>query len=165
MKVVGLDLSLTSTGVASSVTEDTYRIKTNSKTPLEERLHAIADGVEAEFEDDVFVLIEEVPSHGAFSISVLGKVHGAVLDRMVGVNYLYVTPPVLKKYATGKGNANKDMVLAAAIRRFGFEGSSNDEADAWILMHLGLELAGTARISVPISHRSDKLTFPGDDDG
>lgn len=164
MKVVGLDLSLTSTGVAVSDSDQTYRIKTNSKTPLEERLHAIADGVEKEFEDGVFVLIEEVPSHGAFSISTLGKVHGAVLDRMVGVNYQYITPPVLKKYATGKGNANKDAVLAAAIRRFDFEGSSNDEADAWILMHLGLELIRSPRVSVPLSHRSDKLTFPGDDD-
>jgi Holliday junction resolvasome RuvABC endonuclease subunit len=159
MRVIGLDLSLTSTGVAPS-DGDPYRIKTTSSQSLPKRLHIIADGIKREVDktaQDVLLVIEEVPSHAAFSITGLAKVHGAVLY-VLGEDtpYVYVTPPVLKKYATGKGNANKDVVLAAAIRRFDFEGTSNDEADAWILMNLGLELLGKPVVTVPEAHKEGK---------
>lgn len=152
MRVVGLDLSLTSSGVAPC-DGSTYRIKTSSKDTLSSRLRTIADRVCFELSDKTLAVIEEVPSHAAFSITTLAKVHGAVLYAMDGSPYLYVTPPVLKKYATGKGNANKDAVLAEAIRRFNFQGTSNDEADAFILMHIGMDLLGQPLVAVPAAHK------------
>ena len=49
-----------------------------------------------------------------------------------------MAPATLKRFATGKGNATKDATLAAAIRRFGFEGDDNNAADAWLLRAMGL---------------------------
>lgn len=152
MRVVGLDLSLTSTGVAPS-DGATYRIKTTAKETLPNRLRTIADRVCFEISDKTLVVIEEVPSHAAFSITALAKVHGAVLYKIGDVPMLYATPPVLKKYATGKGNANKDAVLAEAIRRFNFQGTSNDEADAFILMNMGLDLLGIPNVSIPQANK------------
>lgn len=152
MRVVGLDLSLTSSGVAPS-DGSTYRIKTNAKQTLPDRLRTIADRVCFEISNNTLTLIEEVPSHAAFSITALAKVHGAVLYKIGNSPMLYATPPVLKKYATGKGNANKDAVLAEAIRRFNFQGTSNDEADAFILMNMGMDLLGTPLVAVPQTHK------------
>lgn len=40
----------------------------------------------------------------------------------------------IKRHATGKGNANKEAMIAAARERLGYEGQSDDEADAlWLL--------------------------------
>lgn len=43
----------------------------------------------------------------------------------------------IKKHATGKGNANKDMVLAAAREKLDYTGDSYDAADAlWLLEYV-----------------------------
>lgn len=53
----------------------------------------------------------------------------------------YVCPPsVLKKFATGKGNAKKPEVQAEVVKRWGFECPSDDVVDAYVLARLGLEL-------------------------
>lgn len=53
-----------------------------------------------------------------------------------------IPPATLKKFATGKGNAGKDEVLAAAIRRLDYGGHSNDEADALWLYQAALHAYG-----------------------
>src|SRR5690606_742936 len=56
---------------------------------------------------------------------------------------LPVMPNVRAKYATGKGNAGKDAVLAAAVRRYpSIDISGNDTADAVVLMAIGRRLLG-----------------------
>lgn len=43
-------------------------------------------------------------------------------------------PKEIKKHATGKGNSNKEAMMAAAREKFGYEGKSDNEADAlWLL--------------------------------
>lgn len=45
-----------------------------------------------------------------------------------------VAPAALKKFATGVGNAPKNLVLGAAIRKLDYEGHDDNEADAlWLL--------------------------------
>jgi crossover junction endodeoxyribonuclease RuvC len=52
----------------------------------------------------------------------------------VAVPFADIPPSVLKKFATGHGNAPKPAMLAAAIRRLGYEGHDGNEADAlWLL--------------------------------
>lgn len=78
------------------------------------------------------------------------------------VEVLVVPPAVVKKYATGKGNANKDLVRDAARDRLGplAPGISSDECDALWLRQIGLRLIGDpSLIEVPKLHVSalDKL--------
>lgn len=60
-----------------------------------------------------------------------------------------VPPATLKKYATSSGNCGKDQVLAAAIRRFYFQGTDNNAADAHILWAMGREAYGGGIVKVP----------------
>jgi len=62
-----------------------------------------------------------------------------------------VPPATLKKYATGSGNAGKDAMLAAAIRRFhlGEGHDENNEADAYLLWAMAREAYGGPIAKVP----------------
>jgi crossover junction endodeoxyribonuclease RuvC len=75
-----------------------------------------------------------------------------------------VPPATLKTYATGKGNASKDAVLAAVVKRYpGWAVTGNDVADAVVLMAMGARLLGhPLESSLPQSHLRalDKLTLP-----
>ena len=54
-----------------------------------------------------------------------------------------MTPTARAKYGTGKGNAAKDAVLAAVIRRYpAVDVTGNDEADALILAAMGARHLG-----------------------
>jgi crossover junction endodeoxyribonuclease RuvC len=65
-----------------------------------------------------------------------------------------IAPSVLKKYATGSGNAAKDVVMAAAIKRYpDVDVVNNDVADATVLLAIGLRLAGIPlEDSLPATH-------------
>lgn len=72
------------------------------------------------------------------------------------VPVLDVPPSTLKKFATGKGNASKELVLTEAVRRLGYEGSSTDEADAqwlWLLAKTWLKESDQGA-KLPQSHLS-----------
>ncbi|MDF3076155.1 MAG: crossover junction endodeoxyribonuclease RuvC [Sphingobacteriaceae bacterium] len=53
-----------------------------------------------------------------------------------GINYRAYSAAEIKKYATGKGNANKDKMIEAAGLKYGYTGSNDNEADAIHLYHL-----------------------------
>ena len=69
-----------------------------------------------------------------------------------GMPYLVVQPNVVKQYATGKGNAGKEQMLADAIRRLGYQGSSFDEADARWVHAVVMEAAGAPVVDMPQGH-------------
>ena len=54
------------------------------------------------------------------------------------VPYLGLTVQEIKMFATGKGNAKKDAMMAAALK-LGFKPSSEDEADAIAILKCGME--------------------------
>lgn len=56
-----------------------------------------------------------------------------------------VPPAQLKQFATGKGNAQKDVVRACVARRWGFKTRSHDLADAYTLHRIGLCVEGVAK--------------------
>jgi Holliday junction resolvasome RuvABC endonuclease subunit len=62
----------------------------------------------------------------------------------LGIPVAIASPANVKLFATGKGNAAKDRVLAAAVRKFP-EIESNDEADALCCAALGAQ-----RLGVPL---------------
>lgn len=167
--VVAFDLSLTSTGVADR--NGTRRIR--PKTTGCERLAEIRDAVllachphvtldeqiwcvggRCDTRPDLVVL--EGYSYGspnqAHPIGEMGGVVRLALFE-AGIRFEVVPPAVIKTYATGKGNASKDDVLLAAVRRLGYEGASKDEADALWLYALAMDAMGAPVVTVPANHR------------
>jgi crossover junction endodeoxyribonuclease RuvC len=169
VKVVGLDLSLTSSGVASlwdGTLVAPYRVtRIQSKpgrgaTTLEaraERLQTIVAEVLVWAADADLVVIEG-PSFGQAR-------QGGQHDRaglwwlMVGqltkcqVPTVEVPPACRAKYATGVGNASKDAVLAATVRRYpAIDVTGNDIADAVVLAAMGARHLGWPIDRMPATH-------------
>lgn len=138
MRVLALDLSLVSTGVATE--HGTSRIKSKLKgvERLIEIREALREILATNRPDVVFVEGYAMGAKGrVFDIGELGGVVKVLLADL-SIPCEVVPPASLKKWATGKGNANKDTMLETAIRKFGFEGHGNDEADAWLLYKYGV---------------------------
>lgn len=64
-----------------------------------------------------------------------------------------VTPGQLKKYATGKGGADKDTVLIQAVRRFPIQLMNNNEADASVMWCMAADHYGAPLVQMPAAHR------------
>lgn len=77
-------------------------------------------------------------SRHSSSIFQMGEAGGITrLALMMGPNpFLIVVPGALKKFATGKGNAKKDIVVAHYTKETGSIPKSNDEADAYFLARI-----------------------------
>ena len=68
----------------------------------------------------------------------------------MGIAFVEIPPNVLKKYLTGKGNANKEAMMLSVYKRFGFEAYTNNVGDAFALASAGLCILG-ADVPVPAS--------------
>jgi Holliday junction resolvasome RuvABC endonuclease subunit len=53
-----------------------------------------------------------------------------------GINYTAFSAQEVKKFATGKGNANKDAMVKAAQEQYGYPGTDDNVADALHIWHL-----------------------------
>ena len=147
-RLLALDLSLTATGWC--LDGQTGRI-TSGKLRGMERIDFIVREVQR-LSSGVSLSILEGYSFGSqgravFDIAELGGCVRFLLYRL-GVPFVDVPPATLKKFATGKGNAPKDAMIAASIRRFGFAGSDNNEADACLLWCLARHAYGSPVASV-----------------
>lgn len=147
--VVGLDLSITATGCCHPDGElETWKYAAKHG---DRRLRYIADEVSA-FPlplPDLFV-IEDLPTH-AHGAGITGMVHGAVRCELLraGIPYALVTPATLKKYATGKGNADKTAMTLALYKRTGLELADDNQVDAWWLRAAGLQHLGHPIVDMP----------------
>lgn len=162
---VGLDLSLTSTGVAV-IHGDRVTVARVKSTPVPNgtsedqasRMSVIArtilDGIPVTEHTHVGV---EGPSFGSKGTAahILGGLWWIVRDvlRCAGLPVTVVPPTVVKKYATGAGNAGKDEVLAAVVRRYPHvDVRGNDEADALVIAAILARLTGFPIDDMPQSH-------------
>lgn len=143
-RVLGLDLSLTSTGVASSLGWCT-RIRPRARGL--DRLRLIVSRVRAYADADGYHLaVIEGPAYsragqaGHDELSALRWMVRDVLDR-AGLPVGIAPPQSVKLWAAGKGNAGKAAVAAAMARRFPglglLDGARYDEADALALAEMG----------------------------
>lgn len=149
--IVGIDFSLTSTGVCAITDGEAECITIRSKKEdswhlFPERVQGIGNQISEWVAERGYspAWVIETPAFMARSSS---------LDRMFGgwwllVDYmvrdcgweapLLVSPQQVKKYATSKGTAHKDDVVLAVDRRYpdvGIDG--NDQADALVLAAIG----------------------------
>jgi Holliday junction resolvasome RuvABC endonuclease subunit len=154
LRIVGLDLSLTSTGVAcingpGDRSEATWTIKSRHKGM--QRLCEIRNYVRPVSMPADLVLIEGYSYNSRNGGERLGELGGVIRVDLweAGIPYVEIEPARLKKYATGKGNASKDAVFGAAVHRAGREFATNDEADAWWLLQMALAHYDLAHIRMP----------------
>jgi crossover junction endodeoxyribonuclease RuvC len=150
--VLGVDLSLSSTGLAIGGAATRFRTSPRDGAPAERRARIAAHVANTatgltdwhQAGDVDLVVIEGLNMHSVGDTAALAMLHGVVLDRLadVGIQPAMVAPSLLKKWACGRGNANKDAMVAAARDQLGYTGRSDDEADARWLEHVGLALLG-----------------------
>lgn len=160
MRVVGLDLSLTNTGVAiiDDGAVELQRVRSNGHkaatlaergSRLDQITYAIEDhlgDLERGFPDLVII---EGPSYGQHR---QGGQHDRAglwwqvvrLSADLASGHIVEVPPATRaKYATGKGNAAKDHVLASVVRRYPtVTVDGNDTADALVLAAMGARWLG-----------------------
>lgn len=159
--VVGLDLSLTGTGLAELDLETgTIEVETHgtkgkrgdSYGKRGDRLNGMADYIVSWImagPDNPSLVVVEAPSYGSQN----GSQHDRsglwwlVVGRLqaFGIPLAYVAPKSRAKYATGDGRSGKDVVMAHVIERYthllGDSSIRNDnEADAVTLAAIGARL-------------------------
>lgn len=164
-KTTALDLSLTSTGWADPQGYGMWKPPAGADRGVE-RLVWIRDQVVRLAASASLVVLEgySYASRGRASIS-LGELGGVVRLALfeAGVPVVVIPPSSRAKYATGRGNAGKDAVLAEAIRRLGYAGHSCDEADAlWLLAMAADRYDLPGKVMVPKTHRAalSGVTWP-----
>ena len=157
--VIGIDLSLTSTGIAyPDGSVEAYHPLTAGRTNHGmDRICEIRDYVRAVVlaHRDLELVVMESLAYAAHDTERIGaQLAGLVRACLFDLNipFLLVAPNTLKKYATGKGNADKYTVMRHADKRLGYEGSSTDEADALWLRAIGWALLGVAVTDLPDTH-------------
>lgn len=172
LRIVALDLSLNSTGVASTVDYvppyvDTWTLR-NDLT-LYERLRWVRDRIR---------LIVAGPHEQADLVAIEGQSFGssksyarenaelAGLVKMdlyeAGIPFVLIAPSSLKKYATGNGRADKDAVFQQAIRRGNREFDSKDASEAWWMWQMASAHYGLPHVPMPALNRAvlDKIAWP-----
>lgn len=185
MIIIGIDPSLTGTGIARVDTDDrlavdTQTIKSTGRKDAtldqrQARLHNLRLDIGLACHPtntplpDLVVI--ETPSLGQ-------QRQGGTLDRHGLFWYILdwfttydrnpipvvgVSPAQVKKYATGKGNADKDTVLLAVARRFPHvDVTDNNQADALVLAAMGADHHGHPLVELPKVHREalKKVAWP-----
>lgn len=153
MIFIGLDLSITHSGycvldydgvligsgvVQSKVTEfdntiQRYRVTGN-------RLFQALGDVRGM--DCRFMIEDYAYAADTNNITSLAEFTGILVYRLVrekGVPFRHIrkcTPQQLKMFATGLGNAKKDMVMKEVFKKWGFEGQDDNEVDAFVLAQI-----------------------------
>lgn len=166
MPVVGIDPSLTATGLA---TPAGLRLVT-SKLAADDSMRNRRDRLTYAAAEIAFTVTEDTWPRTALAViespaySKTNYQHERsglwwmIVDRLLDAGHLVceVTPSARAKYATGRGNASKDEVLAAVVRRYPDQDvRDNNTADALILRAMGCRYLGDPlEDGLPIAHKA-----------
>lgn len=161
--VLGIDPSLSATGIAGQLAA--YTVHTETGDP--ERLDRIYTAVRQHVEEAGIVrlaVVEDLPTH-AKSAGLTGMAQGVVRLALIHrrVPWVKVPAATLKKYATGSGNASKADMRMAWYQRAGADVRDDNQVDALWLRQIGLALLeDPAAIALPKTHTValEKLALP-----
>lgn len=170
-RVIGIDSSLTGTGLVridrkdTGWTAQTQLITTKSGDGTHaftsRRLKTIVTQIAVELELLPTLVVLEAPAlakvggHNHDRSWLWGKIFDACADRRIPV--ITPTPNQRAQYATGAGNAGKDVVLAATIRRWPqVDIIDNNIADAMVLAAIGCRVLRRPIDSVTPDHYISK---------
>lgn len=166
LKVLGLDLSLTCTGVAGRGWTDT--IRPHAKMRGADRLLFIRQQIVTTWTPGAALVAIEGPSYGS-QAGQAGHHERAGLWWMVrcalrihGIPTAVIPPASVKKYATGKGNAAKADMVREVTKRFPWFDGGEDEADALVLASMAADHLGQPMAQMPATHRAalDAVQWP-----
>jgi crossover junction endodeoxyribonuclease RuvC len=157
MKVAGIDVSLTGTGVAIHEAGGLTYVREHGEdgkrgasfTSREERIGRLVDQVLFDCADAELAVFEAHDFGAKYSASAhdrSGVFWILVRElRAQGTRVAQATPQTLKMYQSGSGSASKDQMLVDAVRRYPtVDVRSNNQADAMAALSMGvrfLELA------------------------
>jgi Holliday junction resolvasome RuvABC endonuclease subunit len=156
MNLVGLDLSLTSTGASCGGTTSSFSTSLRGA----ERLSFLSSGIieYCKINEAQIVLVEgySFSSRNSQAHSI-GELGGCVRMKLweCGIPFIEVPPKCRAKFATGKGNAGKSEVISAISARTGiiWSGSSaDDQCDAWVLEQMGIAYMGKSEYDWPLAN-------------
>lgn len=168
MKLLGLDPALTNTGWAKG--DDRRRVDLGTiqgRGTGPARMAQVRDEI-VSIAADVDLVIIEGFAYGKHSAAYeMGGIGWMIRTALweARIPYAVVAPNTLKVYATGKGRGvSKNLMVAEAVRRLNFPGSSDNEADALWLLALGLDAKGFPLVAMPQAHRRAiaSVRWPGD---
>ena len=141
IRVIGIDPSLTATGIC--VTDETKKVilseEINTRAGDQARIPLILGKLSEIYKkyDVSFVAIEGFAfSAQGRSVFDLGELSGCI-KYMLKVPMVVIPPTVVKKFATGKGNCHKDLILLEVFKRFGENFDTSNKADAYVLAVIG----------------------------
>jgi Holliday junction resolvasome RuvABC endonuclease subunit len=139
MKILALDPA-TVTGFCTSTTSGVWNLKTKSYESKGMRLIKMRSSIDeiCKAEGITFIVYEKpggrnynaLKSHSNFE----GIIQAYALDN--GIEYKGYSASEIKKFATGKGNANKQAMIDACIKTYGFTPEDDNQADAVHLYNL-----------------------------
>ncbi|MEV4458494.1 hypothetical protein [Microbispora sp. NPDC049633] len=163
--VVGLDLSLTGTGMSRD--DGLERIRCGDLRGCD-RFSWIAEHIFGDGQTHTADLV--VVEGPAYSRALQAGHHEAaglwwhIIYRLdfSDVPYAVVPPSVLKKYATGKGNATKPDMRMALFQRFEIDERDDNKVDAFWLRAMGMERLGAPLVELPKAQREalGKVSWP-----
>lgn len=159
MTTIGIDPSLTRTAIAILHDDGGVTVRQKATTgkagaSITDRAHRLVD-----IASWVYEVVDEYADGGPWAIEgpSIGSKNAAAAHDRSGLWWLIVdmiasgghglpilVPPTVRaKYATGKGNAGKDEVLAAVVRRYDYAPvENNDQADAFVIAMIATRVWG-----------------------
>lgn len=158
LNLMGLDLSLTSTGYSSG---DVNGVIVSKLVGVERLIEISENIIKTILNLNVDIVLIEGYSFAsrsgqAFSIGELGGVVRVAIKK-IDKPYIEIPPTCRAKFATGRGNASKNEVISAISARTGMvwgNPGADDKCDAWILEQMGLSYLGLSKYKWPDANLS-----------
>ena len=147
MNFIGLDLSLTSTGMVVLPSEGNIPLKWEHISTQPNLMHYISryesiacrivDAYCPQAED--YILIEDYAFNKKFGLAQSGELGGIVkyyLSKYTSVPLEHiwtVSSTTLKKFVLGAGKGDKNLILREVFKKYQFEAINDDVSDAYVL--------------------------------
>lgn len=139
MRYVGIDPSTKTGFCALDEQGNTLRAKELEGVGKQDpkRMVTLVDEIMAHIQPTDFIVIEGFGFATQQGIQLGGigwSIRSALFRR--GIKYIEASPSQVKKFATGKGNTKKDAMAVPIYRHWGFENSSDNVRDAYVLAQI-----------------------------
>lgn len=167
MNILGIDLSLTGTGLAVLTTDGLFPANSCAGKPAKAGdlghcfyytwlLNRLPEDQAQRWQAILFpimnlarqvdqIVIENYAFNATFRLAPIAELGGIVRFHLArqGFKPLMIAPKTLKKFVTGNGNAKKDLVIAGVKYRYHVDLDNDNLADAFGLAKIGEAMIST----------------------